>query len=380
MLEGKFVTLGIESSCDETSVAIVLDGREVLANIISSQIEVHKAYGGVVPEIASRHHLVDINRVVDQALGQAKIGWEQVDLIGVTEGPGLVGALVVGIATAKAFALGRGKPVVGVHHIMGHISANYIENKELEPPFVALVISGGHTSLYNVIDYDKVELLGETRDDAAGEAFDKVARVLGLGYPGGPLIEAAAREGDPTKAVFKRVFLDKESYDFSFSGVKTGVLNYVNSEKLAGRPINVADVAAGFQAAVVDVVVSKAIRAAVNSGTGKLVLAGGVAANGFLRGRLKEEALAAGIIMYNPSPVLCTDNAAMIACAAHYKYLTSGRSPLSMDAHASLPISGGRALQPQAPSPEAPDLQSQTLSPEAPDLQPQIPSQEGPDQ
>ena len=254
MKNGKTVTFAIESSCDETAAAVMLDGREMLSNVISSQIDVHKLYGGVVPEIASRHHLENINMVAARALEEASVSMEEVDMIGVTYGPGLVGALLIGIATAKAYALAAGKPLVGVHHIHGHICANYVEHKDLEPPFMALVISGGHTNIVEVTGYNKCRVLGSTRDDAAGEAYDKVARVLGLGYPGGPLIDKLAKEGDPHSVEFKRVFLEKGSLDFSFSGIKTGVLNYVNSERQAGREINTADVAAGFQAAVLDVI------------------------------------------------------------------------------------------------------------------------------
>ena len=259
MKDGKLVTLAIESSCDETAAAVMLDGREMLSNIISSQIDIHKLYGGVVPEIASRHHLNNVNTVVEQALEESGLDMDDVDMIGVTYGPGLVGALLIGLATAKAYALATGKPLIGVHHIQGHISANYIEHKELEPPFMALVVSGGHTNLVEVTGYNECKVLGGTRDDAVGEAYDKVARVLGLGYPGGPLIDRIAGEGNPDAVEFKRVFLEKGSLDFSFSGIKTGVLNYVNSEKQAGREINVADVAASFQAAVLDVIVKKTV-------------------------------------------------------------------------------------------------------------------------
>lgn len=332
MKNGKLVTLGIESSCDETAAAIVLDGREVLSNIISSQIDIHKLYGGVVPEIASRHHLNNVNTVVDQALDEAGLTMEDVDVIGVTYGPGLVGALLIGLATAKAYSLASGKPLVGVHHIQGHICANYIEYRELEPPFMALVISGGHTNIVEVTDYNECHVLGGTRDDAAGEAYDKVARVLGLGYPGGPLIDKIAKEGDPHKVEFKRVYLEKGSFDFSFSGIKTGVLNYINSEKQAGHEINPADVAASFQAAVLEVIVAKTVDAAVNMHKDKIVLAGGVAANSRLREMLETECSEKGIKLYYPSPILCTDNAAMIGCAAYYKYKAGGIDDLTLDA------------------------------------------------
>ncbi|MEE1038115.1 MAG: tRNA (adenosine(37)-N6)-threonylcarbamoyltransferase complex transferase subunit TsaD [Eubacterium sp.] len=338
MKDGKILTLAIESSCDETSVALLLEGREVLSNIIASQIDIHKAYGGVVPEIASRHHLDNINRVVEEALSEADCTMDEVDFIGVTYGPGLVGALLIGLATAKAYALALGKPLVGVHHIHGHICANYIEHKELEPPFMALVISGGHTNIVEVEDYNKCRVLGGTRDDAVGEAYDKVARVLGLGYPGGPLIDKIAKEGNPEAVQFKRVFLEKDSLDFSFSGIKTGVLNYINNEQQAGREINVPDVAASFQQAVLDVIVAKAVGSAEALGKDKLVLAGGVASNSKLRNMLEEECKKKGIELYFPSPILCTDNAAMIGCAAYYKYKAGGVDGLDLDAHANLPI------------------------------------------
>lgn len=332
MKDGKKVTLAIESSCDETAAAVMLDGREVLSSIISSQIDIHKLYGGVVPEIASRHHLENVNMVVDQALQEAGITFDDLDMIGVTYGPGLVGALLIGLATAKAYALASGKPLIGVHHIHGHICANYIEHRELEPPFMALVISGGHTNIVEVTGYNECRVLGGTRDDAAGEAYDKVARVLGLGYPGGPLIDKLAKEGDPHAVEFKRVFLEKGSLDFSFSGIKTGVLNYINSEKQAGREINTADVAAGFQAAVLDVIVAKTVSAAVDMNKDRIVMAGGVASNSRLREMMEKECSRRGIKLYYPSPILCTDNAAMIGCAAYYRYMAGYRDDLTLDA------------------------------------------------
>lgn len=332
MKKGKKVTLAIESSCDETAAAVMLEGREILSNIISSQIDIHKMYGGVVPEIASRHHLDNINTVVDKAVYEAGVDMDDIDMIGVTYGPGLVGALLIGLATAKAYALATGKPLIGVHHIHGHICANYIEHRDLEPPFMALVISGGHTNIVEVTDYNKCHVLGGTRDDAAGEAYDKVARVLGLGYPGGPLIDRIAREGDPHAVEFKRVFLEKGSFDFSFSGIKTGVLNYINSRKQNGEVINTADVAAGFQEAVLEVIVAKTVRAAVEMGKDKIVIAGGVAANSRLREMLISECGKREIKLYYPSPLLCTDNAAMIGCAAYYRYITGERDDLTLDA------------------------------------------------
>ena len=332
MKDGKLVTLAIESSCDETAAAVMLEGRQILSNIISTQIDIHKLYGGVVPEIASRHHLNNVNAVVDQALEESEVSMDDVDMIGVTYGPGLVGALLIGLATAKAYAVATGKPLIGVHHIQGHISANYIEHQELEPPFMALVVSGGHTNLVEVTDYNQCKVLGGTRDDAVGEAYDKVARVLGLGYPGGPLIDKIAKEGNPHAVEFKRVFLEKGSLDFSFSGIKTGVLNYVNSERQAGREINIADVAASFQAAVLDVIVRKTVDSAINLGKDRIVMAGGVAANSRLREMMNEECEKNNIKLYHPSPILCTDNAAMIGCAAYYKYIAGGRDDLTLDA------------------------------------------------
>ncbi len=338
MKEGKFITLAFETSCDETSVALIADGREILSNVISSQIDVHKVFGGVVPEIASRHHLENINTVYKSAMDEAEILLKDVDLIGVTCGPGLVGALLIGIATAKAVAYAKGKPLVGVHHISGHISANYIEHKDLEPPFISLVVSGGHTNLVHVKGYNDYEVLGRTRDDAAGEAFDKVARVLGLGYPGGPKIDEAAKSGNPHSMEFKRVMLEKDSLDFSFSGLKTGVLNYLNTQKLKGREVDVNDLAASFQLSVVEVLVAKALIAASVTGEKKLVLAGGVAANSLLRKMLTEACGKERISLYYPSHLLCTDNAAMIGCAAYYKYRDGLTDDMTLDAYPALAL------------------------------------------
>ena len=281
--------LAIESSCDETAAAVVKNGRTILSNIINSQIAIHTEYGGVVPEIASRKHIENINPVIRMALDEAGVTLDDIDAIGVTYGPGLVGALLVGVAEAKAIAFATGKPLVGVHHIEGHIAANYIENKELEPPFVSLVVSGGHTHLVKVNDYGKFEIIGRTRDDAAGEAFDKVARAIGLGYPGGPKIDKIAKEGNPEAIVFPRAHVDDAPYDFSFSGIKSAVLNYINSAEMKGETVNKADLAASFQKAVVDALVSRAIRLTKESGMDKLALAGGVASNSALRKTLKEE-------------------------------------------------------------------------------------------
>ena len=338
MKNNQFITLGIESSCDETSASVVAEGRNALSNIIASQIKVHQVFGGVVPEIASRHHLDNINQVIDSALAEADIKLDDVDLIGVTHGPGLVGALLIGLATAKAIAFALKKPLVGVHHIQGHISANYLEHKDLKPPFLSLVVSGGHTHIIDVEDYNTYRVLGRTRDDAAGEAFDKVARVLGLGYPGGPLIDKAARKGNPHAVEFKRVYLEKDSLDFSFSGIKTGVLNYINTQKLKGEDISVEDTAASFQLAVMEVIVNKTIMAAENMRKDKVVLAGGVAANSLLRSMLQEACDKKGIGLYYPSPILCTDNAAMIGCAAYYKYQAGIKDDYYLDAYPNLAL------------------------------------------
>ena len=338
MKDGKTAILAIESSCDETAAAVVLNGREVLSNVISSQIEIHTMYGGVVPEIASRHHLDNVNPVVDQAMAEAGVTMDEIDAIGVTCGPGLVGALLIGLATAKAYALAANKPLIGVNHIQGHICANYIAHPDLEPPFMALVISGGHTNIVDVTDYHTCRVLGGTRDDAAGEAFDKVARVLGLGYPGGPKIDRIARTGNPDAVEFKRVYLEKGSLDFSFSGIKTGVLNYINAEKQAGREINVADVAAGFQEAVLEVVVDKTVGAALDRGEKRIVVAGGVAANSRLRQMLENACKKNGLGLFCPPPELCTDNAAMIGCAAYYQYMAGDLAGLDLDAEPNLDL------------------------------------------
>lgn len=331
MKHERHITLGIETSCDETAVAILADGRDILSNIISSQIDVHRAYGGVVPEIASRHHLQNMNPVFETALAEAGIDLHDVDEIGVAAGPGLAGALLMGTAFAKAVALAAGKPLVAVHHIQAHIMAGLIERPDIEPPFVSLVVSGGHTHLIAVEGYNRFRILGQTRDDAAGEAFDKVARVLGLEYPGGPAIDKAARTGDPAAVHFKRVYLEKGSLDFSFSGIKTAAVNHVHAERQRGRAVNVGDVAASFQAAVVDVLVDKALMALSQAGSDTLVLAGGVASNSLLRENLKAACTAAGVDLCIPSPVLCTDNAAMVACAAYHKQRLGLYSDLYLD-------------------------------------------------
>ena len=326
------LTLGIESSCDETSVAVIKNGREILSNIIDTQIPIHEKYGGVVPEIASRNHIEAISRVTKLALKEANVEFKDIDAITPTYGPGLVGALLVGVSYAKALSFAINKPLVGVHHIEGHISANYVENKELEPPFVALVVSGGHTHLVKVNDYGEYEIIGRTRDDAAGEAFDKVARAIGLGYPGGPKIDKLAKEGNPEAIEFPRAHVDDAPYDFSFSGIKSAVLNYINSANMQGKEINRADVAASFQKAVVDALVSRAVKLAKECGMDKLAIAGGVASNSALRAAVQEECAKNNIRFYSPSPVLCTDNAAMIGAAAYYEYIKGVRHGYDLNA------------------------------------------------
>ena len=324
--------LAIESSCDETAASVVKNGREVLSNVISSQIALHTLYGGVVPEIASRKHIEKINQVIESALAEADVTLEEITAIAVTYGPGLVGALLVGVAEAKALAYAAKKPLVGVHHIEGHVSANFIENPDLEPPFVCLIVSGGHTHLVIVKDYGEFEIIGHTRDDAAGEAFDKVARAVGLGYPGGPKVDKAAREGNPHAIEFPRAKVGDNPYDFSFSGLKSAVLNYINHAKMTGEEICVPDLAASFQNAVVESLVSRAIMAAKEYGYDKLAIAGGVASNSALREGMKAACEKEGIRCYHPSPIYCTDNAAMIGAAAYYEYQKGARSGWDLNA------------------------------------------------
>ena len=324
--------LAIESSCDETAAAVVRNGREVLSNVISSQIDLHTLYGGVVPEIASRKHIERINQVIEEALSTAGVSLEQTDAVAVTYGPGLVGALLVGVAEAKAIAYAAGKPLVGVHHIEGHIAANFIEHPELEPPFLSLVVSGGHTHLVRVEDYGVFTILGRTRDDAAGEAFDKVARAIGLGYPGGPKIDRVAREGDPEAIAFPRTHMEDAPYDFSFSGLKSAVLNYINGCQMKGQEYRQADIAASFQKAVTDVLVGNAMRAVEEYHADRFAIAGGVAANSALRQAMKEACEERGVKLYYPSPVYCTDNAAMIGVAGYYEYRKGVRHGLDLNA------------------------------------------------
>lgn len=324
--------LAIESSCDETAAAVVVNGRDVRSNVIFSQIALHTIYGGVVPEIASRKHIEKINQVITQALQEAECTLEDIDAIGVTYGPGLVGALLVGVAEAKAIAYAAKKPLVGVHHIEGHICANYIENKELEPPFLCLVASGGHTHLVKVEDYNTYEILGRTRDDAAGEAFDKVARAIGLGYPGGPKIEKKALEGNDEAIPFPKAKVAENPYDFSFSGLKSAVLNYINGCRMKNEEINEADIAASFQKAVIDVLVEHTMHATKEFGIKKFAIAGGVASNQTLRAAMEEACAKNGVEFYHPSPVFCTDNAAMIGAAAYYEYMQGTRHGWDLNA------------------------------------------------
>ncbi len=326
------VILAIESSCDETAAAVVRNGREVKSNIISSQIDLHTLYGGVVPEIASRKHIEKINQVIEAALAEAKVQLEEIDAIGVTYGPGLVGALLVGVAEAKAIAYAAKKPLIGIHHIEGHIAANFIEHPELKPPFFSLVVSGGHTHLVRVRDYGKFDIIGRTRDDAAGEAFDKVARAIGLGYPGGPKIDKVSKEGDPEAIAFPRAHVADAPYDFSFSGMKSAVLNYINGCRMKGEEFSQADVAASFQKAVTDVLVDNAMHAVEEYHIDKFAIAGGVASNSALRAAMKEACERRGVKFYYPSPVYCTDNAAMIGAAAYYEYINGTRHGWDLNA------------------------------------------------
>ena len=330
--------LAIETSCDETAAAVVVDGKEIKSNIIYSQIELHKLYGGVVPEIASRKHVEKINQVIRAAIDEAEVTCEDIDGIAVTYGPGLVGPLLVGVSAAKTLAFAKGKPIIGVHHIEGHIAANYIENDELKPPFMCMVASGGHSHLVYVKDYGEFEIVGRTRDDAAGEAFDKVARAIGLGYPGGPKIDNLAKEGDAKAINFPRAFMEDAPYDFSFSGLKSAVLNYLNSCEMKGIEINEADVAASFQQAVIDVLTDNSVRAAKDYGCAKLALAGGVASNSSLRQSLIDRCKAEGIEFYYPSSVYCTDNAAMIGVAGYYEFIKGAKHDLNLNAVPNLKI------------------------------------------
>ena len=330
--------LAIESSCDETSAAVVKNGREVLSCVISSQIDIHKKFGGVVPEVASRNHILNISSVVAEAMDEAQVSYFDLSAVAVTYGPGLIGALLVGVSYAKGIAAAHNLPLVAVNHIHGHIAANYITHKELEPPFVCLVASGGHSHILYVKDYMEFEILGRTRDDAAGEAFDKIARVIGLGYPGGPKIEALSKEGNPEAMKFPRVEFADAPYDFSFSGVKTSVINYLHNAEQKGLEVVPADIAASFQKAVTDVLTAHTIRACRDKGVSKVVLAGGVSANGALRDAFSASAKENNLSLYYPQPILCTDNAAMIASAGYYKFLKGEFAGSDLNAVANLKL------------------------------------------
>ncbi|MDO5695421.1 MAG: tRNA (adenosine(37)-N6)-threonylcarbamoyltransferase complex transferase subunit TsaD [Eubacteriales bacterium] len=330
--------LAIESSCDETACAVVRDGREILSNIISSQIDIHELYGGVVPEIASRNHLDRIEQVVNKALKTADLTWASVDALAVTAGPGLVGALLVGVSYAKGLAYSLNKPLIPVHHIEGHIAANYIEHPALQPPFMSLVISGGHSHLIHVRDYTDFEIIGKTADDACGEAFDKVARVIGLGYPGGPKLEKLAKDGDEEAIRFPRPKVAGEPYGYSFSGIKSAVLNYLNRAAMRGETVRPADVAAGFQKAVADVLTERAVAATLDYGMRDLAVAGGVAANNYISNKLSTACATAGIRFYRPAPIYCTDNAAMIGVAGYYGYQAGRVAGLDLNAVAHIDV------------------------------------------
>ncbi|MGI6285716.1 tRNA (adenosine(37)-N6)-threonylcarbamoyltransferase complex transferase subunit TsaD [Neomoorella humiferrea] len=330
--------LAIETSCDETAAAVVINGTEVRSNIVASQIAAHRRFGGVVPEIASRHHMENIVPVVAEALATSGLSFTDLDAVAVTYGPGLVGALLVGLAYAKSLAYALDKPLIGVHHLLGHIYAGFLQYPQLPLPAACLVVSGGHTSLVYLESHTRRRILGSTRDDAAGEAFDKVARVLGLPYPGGPELEKLAREGNPRAINFPRAWLEEGSLDFSFSGLKSAVINYLHHARQVGGEVNRADVAASFQAAVVEVLVAKTVQAARRFAARSILLAGGVAANGFLRRELAAAGREAGLPVFCPAPDLCTDNAAMIACAAYYQYLRRDFAPLDLNAIPDLPL------------------------------------------
>lgn len=330
------IILAIETSCDETSVAIVRGGKEILANVVSSQIEQHKQFGGVVPEIASRKHTEQITYVLEKAFKEANVAWDDIDAIAVTEGPGLVGALIVGVNTAKALAFAKNKPLIAVHHIAGHIYANRFES-EFEFPLLALIVSGGHTELVLMESHGTYELIGETLDDAAGEAFDKIARALDLPYPGGPHIDRLAHEGEET-IEFPRAWLSENSYDFSFSGLKSAVINFIHNEKQRGKKINKADIAASFQASVVEVLTEKTFEATIQYGVKQVIIAGGVAANKGLRKAIVDKFSDSNIDVYIPPIQLCTDNAAMIGAAASILYRKGQFAGWDLNAKPSLPL------------------------------------------
>ena len=337
MIEKKdIIVLAIETSCDETAAAVIKNGREILSNVIVTQIDIHKKFGGVVPEVASRNHVVDINPVILKAVEESGVKLQEMDVIAATYGPGLVGALLVGLSSAKALAYALNKPFVGVNHIEGHVAANYLAHEDLKPPFISLIVSGGHTHIVEVSDYNAFNIMGKTKDDAAGEAYDKVARAMGLGYPGGPVLDKLAQEGE-ANIKFPQAMIN-EGYDFSFSGIKSAVLNYLNSKAMKNEAYQKEDVAASFQQAVVEVLVAKAIKATLDKGYDKLALSGGVSANSRLREWAREKAEENGIKLYYPPLYLCTDNAAMIGSSGYYKYMDDQISDLSLNARPNLKI------------------------------------------
>ncbi|HVF08765.1 MAG TPA: tRNA (adenosine(37)-N6)-threonylcarbamoyltransferase complex transferase subunit TsaD [Actinomycetota bacterium] len=333
------ITLGIETSCDETAVAVVDDGYAVRANLIASQVSLHERFGGVVPEVAARAHVEAFNPLLEEALAQADVGFGEIDAVAVTTGPGLAGALLVGLAGAKAIALATGADLVGVNHLEGHYWANFLEHGPPEPPYVALIVSGGHTMLVHVPEMFHHVVMGQTLDDAAGEAFDKVARLLGLGFPGGPALDAMARQGDPHAIRFPRAMEDSGDHDFSMSGLKTAVLRHVKAAQAAGQDLHLPDLAASFQEAIVDVQVSKTIGAAREAGVSTVLLGGGVVANTRLRDRLASAGEHAGIRVLFPPMPLCTDNAAMIACVGAARWARGDRSSLDVAADPQLGLS-----------------------------------------
>lgn len=330
------LALGIETSCDETAAAVIRNGREIVSNVVLSQIDIHQKYGGVVPEIASRHHIEAIFPVINEALEKAEVTLDDLDVIAVAYGPGLVGSLLVGVAAAKALAFAKQIPLVGVNHIEGHIYANFLDGQQVEPPLVCLTVSGGHTDLLLIPRLGEYEILGRTRDDAAGEAFDKVARVLGLPYPGGPQIERLARTGNREAISFPRGLLEKDNFDFSFSGLKTAALNYLNGAKQKGEEVHLPDFAASFQWAIIDVLTDKLITAAQEHKVRQVVLSGGVAANDTFRAHVAEKVREVGMELLYPPRHLCTDNAAMIGSAGYFRYLAGRRSDYALNAVANL--------------------------------------------
>lgn len=332
-------TLALETSCDETSAAVIQDGRQILSNIISTQVPIHRKFGGVVPEIASRQHIEYVMPIIKEALDTAHVSLQEIDHIGVTYGPGLVGALLVGVAAAKALSFALDKPLVGVNHMEGHIFANFLSHPELEPPFLALVVSGGHTQLVKIEGYNTFTLLGQTRDDAAGEAFDKIARVMGYPYPGGPQIDKLAKDGNPDAIAFPKALHEKHNFEFSFSGLKSAVLNYLHTQEQRKQPYDVHDVAASFQKTVVETLVEKTMDAAAYCGMNKIAVAGGVSANSALAAAMEQACTAHGYSFYRPEPVLCTDNGAMIGCRAYYMALEGHFADLTLNAKPALAIS-----------------------------------------